>query len=288
LTVKRGGCGDRRVTSGGMPDITKIKRTGTILNGTGSSPEKEPGEIDMKGILITKENRQAVRDERKTQTRRLDGLKEINENPDNWMVTPTLDPNTFAFISMTLNKRINVKPRYIPGETVYMKEPHHAFGYYEMLGKKTNRGLHAAKFILSIESRVYYDDDGLPRDLLTATYDGVCDVDMWYQRSPLFLPEKYARTFLNVTNIRVERVQDISEEDAIAEGIEKSDWEFCITPWKNYIPDKPRHPNDGFSYAPRSFQSLWDCINLKRGYGWDLNPWVWVVEFQKRPRNFDT
>lgn len=69
----------------------------------------------------------------------------------------------------------------------------------------------------------------------------------------IFMPKKYARIWLKITDIRVERVHDISEKDAIAEGIENS----------------------------TKFKSLWDLINKKRGYGWDRNPYVWVVEFER-------
>jgi hypothetical protein len=65
------------------------------------------------------------------------------------------------------------------------------------------------------------------------------------------MPKEYSRILLEVTNIRVERVQGISLEDAWAEGLTK----------------------DGYP-------KLWNSINEKRGFGWDQNPWVWVVEFK--------
>jgi hypothetical protein len=72
-----------------------------------------------------------------------------------------------------------------------------------------------------------------------------------------FMPRNRSRITLEITGIRVERVQDITEADAKAEGInygcDSVDW----------------------------FQELWNSINAKRGFGWDANPWVWVVEFRK-------
>ena len=73
-----------------------------------------------------------------------------------------------------------------------------------------------------------------------------------------------SRINLEITNIRVERVQEISEEDAKAEGIELS----CAL--------------YGYPCYKKTFHELWDSINKKRGYSWDSNPWVWVVEFKRQ------
>ena len=78
--------------------------------------------------------------------------------------------------------------------------------------------------------------------------------DRW--RPSIHMPRWASRITLEVTGVRVERVQDISNEDVHAEG---------FAPW-------------GDKYL--SFADLWDSINANRGYGWDANPWVWVVEFK--------
>lgn len=82
-------------------------------------------------------------------------------------------------------------------------------------------------------------------------------------RPSIHMPRWASRINLEVTGVRVERVQDISEDDAIAEGME-------IVPvgtatWTNR----------------QSFSILWDKINAKRSHSWDSNPWVWVVEFKR-------
>jgi len=80
-------------------------------------------------------------------------------------------------------------------------------------------------------------------------------------RPLIHMPRWASRINLEVVSVRVERVQDISEDDARAEGIS----------------------NPLGSLALNIFPSLWDSINLKRGYGWDTNPWVWVIEFKRLP-----
>lgn len=87
----------------------------------------------------------------------------------------------------------------------------------------------------------------------------------------IHMPKEAARIWLQVENVRVERLQDISEEDAKAEGVEKiGDSVFC---WKHYSGQ-----NAGCSDAKTSFQSLWQNINGDDS--WQSNPWVWVVSFK--------
>jgi hypothetical protein len=102
-------------------------------------------------------------------------------------------------------------------------------------------------------------------------------------KSPLFMPRCASRILLEITDIRVERVQDVSEEDAIAEGVEfGSCWEeqfgegYCTGEgWMDY-----RNADYGCSTPKESYKTLWDSLNAKRGYSWEKNPWVWVIEFK--------
>jgi hypothetical protein len=74
--------------------------------------------------------------------------------------------------------------------------------------------------------------------------------------------------WLEITAVRVERIQDITEEDAKAEG---------IVVWEG---DRLQRGNSG---GQQDFSKLWDSLNAKRGYGWDVNPWVWVISFRRTP-----
>lgn len=93
----------------------------------------------------------------------------------------------------------------------------------------------------------------------------------------IFMPRWASRILLEVTGVRVERVQSIATDDCEAEGITGTTLASPIRgqPYEEYRTD------DGLVYGtPQSaFAALWDSINAKRGYGWELNPWVWVVSF---------
>lgn len=91
-------------------------------------------------------------------------------------------------------------------------------------------------------------------------------------RPAIHLKRVDARIFLEITNVRVERLQEISKDDAIAEGInpEVTGDDF----YENYA-------KIGYRWidAVPSYRSLWESIN---GPGsWEVNPWVWVIEFKR-------
>jgi hypothetical protein len=111
-----------------------------------------------------------------------------------------------------------------------------------------------------------------PEDVLSVDVYDEAHPDRW--RPSVFLFRWASRLTLEVTSIRVQRLQDISEDDARAEGIT---WEPG-TPWTC---SEAR----GTTSAYRSlFADLWDRINGKRdGASWDANPWVWAVTFRRVP-----
>ena len=88
-------------------------------------------------------------------------------------------------------------------------------------------------------------------------------------RPSIFMPRWASRITLRVCDVRVERLQGINEADAQQEG-----WYF-----QNHDLSK-RYDPVTMDTARQWFGGLWDSINAKRGYGWDTNPWVWVVSFE--------
>jgi hypothetical protein len=104
--------------------------------------------------------------------------------------------------------------------------------------------------------RYYYDADGLPQS------DHEQFKEWGFKRRPsIFMPRWASRVTLEVTGVRVERLQVISSEDAEAEGVQ------C----------QPMSAKGFVDY----YRALWDSLNAKRGYGWEKNPWVWVINFRR-------
>jgi hypothetical protein len=91
----------------------------------------------------------------------------------------------------------------------------------------------------------------------------------------IFLPKVASRIWLEITDIKIQRLEELSQNDAISEGIEMT-WKHddpMECRFKNYI-------NDGAgSLMPcQSFRSLWKSINGEES--WQENPWVWVISFK--------
>lgn len=79
-------------------------------------------------------------------------------------------------------------------------------------------------------------------------------------RPSIHMPKEAARIWLEVTDVRVERLQEITYDDCLSEGM----WDYGT---------------DVDTLA--AFQELWQSLNAKKGYGWDENPWVWVISFKR-------
>ncbi len=103
------------------------------------------------------------------------------------------------------------------------------------------------------------------------------ETEGWRWRPSIHMPKEAARIWLEVTNVRVERLQDITEEDARVEGVSFEEaMEF--SGWSPSYND-PDGSNAWPNYR-EAFKHLWDSLNKKRGYGFEYNPWVWIIEFE--------
>jgi len=84
-------------------------------------------------------------------------------------------------------------------------------------------------------------------------------------RSSRFMPRWASRILLEITDVKVERLQEISLKDINAEG----------TPATLDLQQRP------YGTRRQQFQRLWDSLFAKLGHPWDSNPWVWVIEFKR-------
>ena len=83
----------------------------------------------------------------------------------------------------------------------------------------------------------------------------------------IFMPRWASRISLEITDVRSEKLQEITTKDAIAEGV------------RSYPGITYQHLNE--TEPLNDFKRLWDSLNLKRGYGWCVNPFVWVISFNE-------
>jgi len=117
-------------------------------------------------------------------------------------------------------------------------------------------------------------------------------------RPSIHMPKWAARLWLEVLDVRAERLQEITEEECLMEGVIEHNFgdyqpkgKASLDGGKTFHPFKRRKREDRFHWqenvthdhcwqSPKSaFINLWDSLNAKRGYGWDTNPWVWRYEF---------
>lgn len=95
-------------------------------------------------------------------------------------------------------------------------------------------------------------------------------------RPSIHMPKEAARIFLKVTNVRVERLQDVTAEQARAEGCDGR----CECPSSGTYGSLSCVTRD---FSIEKFETVWNSTIKKSdidSYGWDVNPWVWVIEFE--------
>ena len=195
---------------------------------------------------------QALLEDRKTQTRRTRGLDEVNEIPVAWTYQATLESNCQKHVFGRLNKENKVCYR----ESI--KSPYGKPGDLLWVREAWNK---------------YYDEDG---EYIAYKADDHCNDFKW--KPSIHMPKAACRIWLMVDEIRVERLQDISEGDAVAEGVD-------VTPklysdGNAYFDYSGKIGAQGFNFntAKESFKTLWESINGVES--WNQNPWVWVVKFR--------
>lgn len=200
------------------------------------------------GIIMSGSHPVDILEGRKTMTRRTRGLKEINECPDLWKWFGFDNSGRYSFRFKPGDRIVNIRCPYGQvGDRPWVRETWcpltHTIGQNKALILYKSDG--QREWVKCSEEewdKAYYINKARP--------------DTW--RSSLFMPRWASRITLEITEVRVERLQEITVEDAEAEGT-------AI----NYR-------------APlMEFRRLWDSLNAKRGYGWDKNPWVWVIEFYR-------
>jgi hypothetical protein len=99
-----------------------------------------------------------------------------------------------------------------------------------------------------------------------------CD---WNWKPSIFMPRWASRIILDITNIRVERLQEITNDDAVKEGMTRKLASFLG------LSVSPSEEEFNLTQARRTFIAFWDYLNAKSGHPWSQNEWVWPIEFKK-------
>ena len=222
----------------------------------------------MKGILFKPGLIPAIVEGRKTQTRRAIkpqpdlGLPEFDRYSHiavDWYHPTKIDrmgkeyPGEQVFGAFTDDGEWGWRCPYLVGETVYIKEAHYRYGYWNETGKYTKAGRLEHQFIPTMDEVRY--EENRPERVNAPSWQS----NGWYRRSPLYLPESAARHFLKILAVRAERLQEITPGDVLKEGI-------------------PFAGEGSEIDALWDFMELWNSTNPK--YPFDSNPWVWVYGFE--------
>lgn len=100
----------------------------------------------------------------------------------------------------------------------------------------------------------------------------------------IHMPRRFSRLTLEVVGVRVERLAEITNGDAYAEGFGRNECAACNGTGYELLEGGPACGDcagEGWHSESDNFRALWNSINAARGYGWEVNPWVWVVEFKR-------
>jgi len=167
-----------------------------------------------------------------------------------------------------------------PGE--WEEEPNRAEGYVPPATRIWVRETFCAwSGVLpnDVDGAEYYQTEGPLHDELhyDITYRADSQPPMPVRWRPsIHMPRWASRIMLEVTGVRVERLQEISEEDAIAEGAFDAS-EDDKQQAARLAAAEGRESVGAIDY----FRQVWNSLHAGKGHGWDTNPWVWVIEFRR-------
>ena len=210
----------------------------------------------MKGICFIEPLHDKTVKGIKVQTRRI-----INPQPLE-IVCSTIIDNKLLFEARDENDvLVFIKPRYNVGDILYLKEPYiddsdmffTAYPIHETLTYNSGTTLYQYGNDTSILDSIYGDKV------------------KW--KNKLFMGAKYARLFVEITVVRGERLQDISNEDCIKEGVEEERNWSNGTEWFTYC-----NGTHSFDTPRAAYKALINSIDGKDT--WDNNPWVWVYDYE--------
>jgi hypothetical protein len=179
------------------------------------------------------------------------------------------NPDMSAAVRRSINPKTQTRRKSFKGavgDTIWGRETYYAWG--EWLKSQSNKTATAWTFKdLSANGGPGYLYRSDEPDYCPTRTEGYTT---YYCRPSIFMPKAASRISLQIIGVSQEKLQAIDESDAIAEGIQPVEGQ-----WLNYL------GGPAFDSPIDSFRSLWNSINADRGLGWDTNPDVFVVEFER-------
>jgi len=253
--------------------------------------------MKIKPILFSKPMVESILEIRKTQTRRTQGLKLINEDPELWDFDIRIGDQFIFKNKYDQNNQCFLTPKFLESDILWVRETWRVIGWSDNLDEM----LVEYKDGETSWCPVYDPDEDstwLCNYVENLAAKGCLNIDDKTERyvtikklpwkPSIFMPKQACRIFLEVTYVRVERLRDISEEDANSEGIYAKPGSVSGAVWyEKFIKAREARIEGLFTESAKEcFQTLWQSINGKES--WEANPFVFVYNFKQveRPTNF--
>jgi hypothetical protein len=210
----------------------------------------------------------------KTMTRRTWGLNSVNIFPDDWELVAVFQDGIARFHNKKIDEERTVKCPYggIEDE-IYLKETWAISSFSPNFAKWQQLQVAYKAGVFALDRDMAHDLEWRTVDY--ETWKKYAQPKYYSWHSSMFMPKWASRRKHILTNLRCERVQDITEEDAVAEGLQpyRSHQVFGV------IPQMDDHR---FTESARmQYKELWDALNGKRGYPFSKNCFVWILEWEK-------
>ena len=210
----------------------------------------------------------ALLDGRKTQTRRI--IKGVRQ--DNCMVLRKSTPKKMGLVTHVMDAPGTKVLPYAPGNRLWVRETWSAIMNGGWTIADARRRMFNEKIVYRADGHGYEDGDG------------------WW--ASIHMPREFSRLTLTVTDVRVQRLQEISEADAIAEGVTRCGWAEDMAGDGRHVWHVPEHEpgeytglTNAYPSPVAAFWELWDHIHGP--FAWDRNEWVCALTFTVQRGNID-
>lgn len=233
----------------------------------------------MNAIMMSPDNAHAISLGRKTQTRRTSKLSKVNHNPDAYILEDVIeDPphlfgefGTYAYFHREAKPHIQhvIKAPYDIDQYIFVRENWYLV---DSMPYRREEALKEVSFKVK-----YAGEPNQPEHEIWMKESRYRELSVMHTKGwkpSLFMPEEAARLFVHITDLDVQRLSDVSNEDILAEG-------FSTHGENSYV--YIESGNKIFFATPlQGWKWLWESVNGPGSY--DKNPWIWKICFEIAPK----